>query len=108
MGEWFYANILKSDAVTLVAKNIYVQMEPIEAKEAVEYQGGDPHFTFHFYTRMLPTSNLTLLQQKYYVVDQQTIDPTTGHLMKYLIISDPHAKTLMMSWEWIAYRYRGS
>lgn len=108
MGEWFYANILKQDGVTLVAKNIYVQMEPVEAKEASEYQGGDPHFTYHFFTRMLPTSDFNLVQQKYYVVDLQTIDPTTGKHMKYLIISDPHSKTLMMSWEWVAYRYRGT
>lgn len=108
MSEWVYTNILKSDAVTVVAKNIYVQIEKVDAKEAMEYQGGDPHFTYHFATRMLPTNDLNLVQQKYYVIDIQNLDPVTGKLRKYLIINDPVPKRLMMAWEWIAYRYRGT
>jgi hypothetical protein len=107
MSEWFYANILKSDASTVVAKNVYVQLDKMEAKEAVEYQSGDPHFTYRVYTRQLPTNNLNLVQQKYYVVDQQTIDPVTNQQRKFLIISDPTPKRLVMEWSWIVYRYRG-
>lgn len=108
MGEWIYANIYKPDGTSVVAKNIYVQIDKMDAKEAAEYQGGDPHFTYRGYTRQLPTNNLNLVQQKYYVVDQQTIDPVTSQLRKYLIISDPEPKRLMMEWQWIMYRYRGT
>lgn len=108
MSEWVYANILKSDRTTVVAKNIYVQLDKMEAKEAAEYQGGDPHFTYRCYTRQLPTNNLSLVQQKYYVVDQQNLDPVTNQLRTYLIISDPTVKQLMFAWSWIAYRYRGT
>lgn len=108
MSEWIYVNILKSDASTVVAKNIYVQIDKLEAKEAAEYQAGDPHFTYRFYTRQLPTNNLALVQQKYYVIDQQNLDPITNQLRKFLIISDPTPKRLVMEWSWIGYRYRGT
>ena len=108
MGEWLYSTIYQADRQTAVASNVFVQIEKVNAREAVEYQGGDPHFTYHCYTRKLPTTNVSLVQQKFYVVDQQHLDPVTNQLRTFLIISDPHVKTIMMAWEWFMYRYRGT
>lgn len=107
MSEWIYGNITKPDG-TPVVKNIRMAIDKLARKEAAEYQSGDPHFTYNFSTWQLPLNNLTLIQQKYYVIDQHILDPVTNQLRKFLIISDPHPQMLMMIWSWVAYRYRGA
>lgn len=108
MSEWIYATVMKSDGRTPInTRPISVQIDKMEAKESSEYQGADPHFTYRMVTRQLPTKDVNLVQQRYYVIDQQIIDPETNAPRKYLIVSDPQPKMLMMEWSWIAYKVRG-
>jgi hypothetical protein len=106
--EFIYANFYRPGETEPYAENIYIQVAHMDAKEAAEYKGADPHFTYHMYTRLLPTGDPTLVQQRDLVVDQQVIDPLTGKPRQFRIISDPQMKQLMMSWQWIAIKPRGT
>jgi hypothetical protein len=108
MSEYIFANIVRG-ASTTIAKGIVVHLSKMDAKEASEYQGTEPHFTYTMDTRQLPTvPNVQLVQQGDHVIDQQVIDAKTGTNRQFLVISDPQPKTLLMSWQWVAERYRGT
>lgn len=110
MSEYMYADIVRG-GVTTIASNIFIHVSKLETKEMAEYQGCDPAFTYKMDTKFiqtLPISNETTVQQGDYIIDRQVNDPKTGQKRQYLIISDPQPRMLMMSWQWVATRMRGT
>src|SRR5712664_152827 len=104
-----YANVVRGGTI-IVARNIFVQFSPLGAKEAAEWQGVDPAFTYNMYTKQLPVMPVSLantLQQGDHVIDTRVIDPKTGTFREFLIISSPQPKDLLMSWQWVATKMRG-
>ena len=108
MSEYLYCNLFRPGASGPYAKSILIQANKVEAKEAAEFKGVNPHFVYRMFTRQLPTSDPELVQQRDLVIDQQIIDPTTNKLRQYRIISDPAPKVLMMAWEWLVEKSRGT
>lgn len=110
MSEFLYANVVRGGTI-VVARNIFVQLSPVGTKEAAEYQGSDPNFTYNMYTRsipVLPVDQTDALQQGDHVVDIQVIDPKTKIYRTFLIISSPQLKALTMTWQWVAVKMRGT
>lgn len=110
MSEYLYGNIVRNGTST-IAKNVYIHLSKMDAREAADYQGSDPHFTYRMDTRQLPTlpgNTVTLVRQGDHIIDQMVTDPKTGAGRAYLVISDPQPKVLLMSWQWVAVRMRGT
>lgn len=108
MSEMIRASITRAGVTNPIAKNIMIQLDKLNAAEAVTYQGSDPHFTYRAYTSLLPMNNPQLVLFRDYLIDQVVNDAVTGLPRKYLIISDPEPNTLTGFWGWICTRQRGT
>jgi hypothetical protein len=110
MSEYIWANLQHAKDTVPYATNIFIHEAKMEAREAADYQGVNPHFLYRMHTRGLSTVNPVLVQQGDLVIDtnQATLDPKTGITRRYRIVSDPQPKALMMSWQWEAERERGT
>jgi|SRR5579864_5115387 len=109
MAEMIYATIVRgknNDQVVPYA--VYLLMDKLNAREAADYQGSDPHFTVQMHTFNLPVNNVQLVQLGDLVIDTKNIDPKTNNLRQFRIISDPEPSTFAMSWRWVAIRPRGA
>jgi len=108
MSEDIRCNIVRSNVVQPIAKNIFFQLDKLSLQEASTFQGADPYFTYRSITVFLPMTNPLLVLYRDYMIDQAYIDPITGENRKYLIVSDPAMHILNGHWEWICTRVRGT
>ena len=81
-----------------------VYLNKMQAHEAVDYQGANPHFVYKMSTLTIPTSDVQFIRQGDMVIDPNNVDPKTSTLRAFKIISDPEPNTLSMSWQWVAER----
>lgn len=108
MSEDIRISILRAGVTNPIATKIPSQMDQLSATESASYQGADPHFTYKFFTTMLPLNNSQLVLFRDHVVDEVIIDVETGQPRKYLIVSDPKMHTIDGHWEFVASRMRGT
>lgn len=92
--------------VIATGKRVYLQK--VEAKEAADYKGADPHYTYKMNTFDLPVIDPQLLQARDIVTDMKNIDPLTLALRFFHIISDPEPNQINGTWRWIATKERGT
>lgn len=103
MSEYIMAATIKRGSAT-IAGPCMVQLDKMQAGEAIDYGGANPHFTYRMYTAQLSIGDVQLLRQGDQVVDPVVIDPKTQTNRTFLIISDPEPHLLSMSWQWVAER----
>lgn len=99
------ANLIRNG--TTYKKNVQMQLDKMNALEASEYQGADPHFTYNVLSVNLPVINNFVLYRDH-MQDIYNIDAVTGQLRIFLIVSDPMPGTLTGHWQWVCTRMRGS
>lgn len=93
---------------TILATGIHVYLQKVEAKEAANYKGADPHYTYKMNTFELPTINPQFLLARDIITDMTNIDPLTSNLRFFHIISDPEPSPLNGTWRWVATKERGT
>ena len=92
----------------IFATGIHVYLQKVEAKEAANYKGADPAYTYKMNTFELPMIDTQFLQPRDIITDMKNIDPLTLALRFFHIITDPEPSPLNGTWRWVATKERGT